>query len=491
MRARQATRVHAGFVLGVAVLALAHASGRPTLAATAVLVASATPVTAFAWRLVRRTGGDRSLWWPLLAGSSLLLTFDTSSTLHAAGLDVPYSLDAVAVGTLVGYVLLLVGGMMATAPVVRSDPGGMLDVAIIGIASAGFVWSVWVRPATVSHGISLAYGVPGLVALLLTGAMVGLTLRALVSASAGRPTIAYLAVASLGVFCGNLVAAAATGDPAGPGRGIELWWMVADLALAAAVAHPSVGHIQLPTREAQLSTWRVTLLGAALAVFPALDVVATAIGNPIDSTLLSLANLALVPLVMARLAMLVRQTRAAQGRVRQLTVEDELTGLPNRRAVTDHLAGLLDRVASGASPGAALLHCALDDFTTVNDRYGYRTGDALLVEVAARLRGATRGTGVVARFGGDEFLVVLEGEPDAARSAGLSSIERVLEPPVRLDRVVTSTRASIGTAAVGAGDRVSVDEILGAADASMIRVKRARRADRLVAGAAGGSATRP
>lgn len=485
MRARQAALVHAAFVAGVAALAAAHAIGTGWVSRAAVLVASATPVTAFAWRLAHRTGGERSLWWPLLMGSSLLLVFDASSTLHGAGLAVPYSLGAVIVGTLAGYVLLLVGGMMATAPVVRGDPGGMLDVAIIGIASAGFVWAVWVRPATAAHGISLAYGVPGLVALLLTGAMVGLTLRALASASVGRPTIAYLAVAALGVFGGNLVAASATGDPAGPGRGIELWWMIANLALAAAVAHPSVGHIQLPAREVQLSTWRVTLLGGALAVFPALDVVATAIGHPIDSTLLSLASLALVPLVIVRLAMLARQTRAAQGRVRQLTVEDELTGLPNRRAVTEHLAGLLDRVASGASPGAALLHCALDDFTTVNEKYGYRTGDALLVEVAARLRGATRGTGVVARFGGDEFLVVLEGEPDAARSAGLSSIERVLDPPVRLDRVVTSTRASIGTAAVGAGERVSVDEILGAADASMIRVKRARRADRALARSAG------
>jgi diguanylate cyclase (GGDEF)-like protein len=467
-----------GFVLAATALVLAHSLGEGWLPQAAVLLTSATPVATLAWQIARGAAVERHAWWWMLGGSATLLVFDASSVLFAAGLHVPYSLPVAIAGTFLGYSLLLLGGTIATAPVVRRDPGGMLDVAIIGVACGGFVWSVWVRPMTAARDVSLLDGLPGLVLLLVTGAMVGLALRALVTADAGRPSIAYLAIAALSVFAGNLVSAAATGDPAGPGAGVEVCWMLANLALAAAVLHPAVTHVQLPAREAQLSARRVALLSAALAVFPVVDIVSTAVGRKIDSTLLSLATLVLVPLVMVRLAMLARLTRAAQGKVRQLTIEDELTGLPNRRAVTEHLADLLDRVAEGDSPGAAVLFCDLDDFTAVNDRFGYRTGDALLVEVAARLRGAARANGVVARFGGDEFLLVIEGEPDSARASGLSSIERVLEPPAHLDRVLTSTRASIGTAVVHAGERVSVDTLLGTADASMARVKRARRADR-------------
>jgi diguanylate cyclase (GGDEF)-like protein len=89
-----------------------------------------------------------------------------------------------------------------------------------------------------------------------------------------------------------------------------------------------------------------------------------------------------------------------------LALHDPLTGLPNRTQVTQRFADAEARIAA-AGHEAALLFIDLDHFKDVNDTLGHSAGDALLVEVARRLRGAVRGGDLVARLGGDEFLVML------------------------------------------------------------------------------------
>jgi diguanylate cyclase (GGDEF)-like protein/PAS domain S-box-containing protein len=162
---------------------------------------------------------------------------------------------------------------------------------------------------------------------------------------------------------------------------------------------------------------------------------------------------------------------------RQLTVlatTDELTGLPNRRMLSEQLALALARARRGGL-GVALLSIDLDGFKSVNDSLGHAYGDQLLVEVAQLLRAGARDTDVVARIGGDEFVVVLadldvQDAPDTVATV-VERIEGLLASPISIGPVELRADASIGVA-VYPLDAREQDDLLCAADASMYRRKR-------------------
>ena len=86
--------------------------------------------------------------------------------------------------------------------------------------------------------------------------------------------------------------------------------------------------------------------------------------------------------------------------------------MANRRSVMARLEDVLAQARAGTAPGAILLFLDLDDFKVVNDEHGHPVGDQLLVTVAHRLLGAVRAEDTVARFGGDEFIVLCLGDPN-------------------------------------------------------------------------------
>jgi diguanylate cyclase (GGDEF)-like protein len=169
--------------------------------------------------------------------------------------------------------------------------------------------------------------------------------------------------------------------------------------------------------------------------------------------------------------------------VRQLAFYDELTGLPNRRLLGDRLRQTMAASKRSGLYGA-LMFLDLDNFKSLNDAHGHGVGDLLLVEVARRLAACVREVDTVARFGGDEFVVLL-GELDMNReesteqALGVAEKIRVsLNAPYEFrveksgDRSVVEHHcsASIG-AVVFARDQASQDEILKWADAAMYQAK--------------------
>ena len=146
---------------------------------------------------------------------------------------------------------------------------------------------------------------------------------------------------------------------------------------------------------------------------------------------------------------------------------DPLTGLPNRRLLTERLERSLQEEALG------VLFIDLDGFKGVNDRWGHQAGDALLGEVAARLRGCVRQEDTLARLGGDEFAVVLPGlrNKEDALLVARKVVEALGEPFV-LGRCTASVTASVGVSFYPQ-DALSATELLSQADQAMYRAKAA------------------
>ncbi len=151
---------------------------------------------------------------------------------------------------------------------------------------------------------------------------------------------------------------------------------------------------------------------------------------------------------------------------------DPLTDLPNRAVVGDRLGAALSRSLREGTP-VGLCYLDLDRFKQVNDTLGHAAGDAILVEVARRLRQGVRGSDLAARVGGDEFVIVLDLVIDA---------QNALYVAERIHRRLTEPPLSVGELTVGVSVGVTVSEIddtpstlLSRADAALYHAKRCHR----------------
>jgi diguanylate cyclase (GGDEF)-like protein len=129
---------------------------------------------------------------------------------------------------------------------------------------------------------------------------------------------------------------------------------------------------------------------------------------------------------------------------------------------------------SGGHCGISVLYIDLDGFKPVNDTLGHAAGDQVLVEVAERLRSATRGTDTIARLGGDEFAILLE-RTSGAEADARTVAERVLagiKRQIVLDGIPVTVGASVGIACIsGDGTACSPDQLLREADLAMYAAK--------------------
>jgi len=164
----------------------------------------------------------------------------------------------------------------------------------------------------------------------------------------------------------------------------------------------------------------------------------------------------------------------AQARIAYMAHYDDVTGLPNRAAFHDHLKRALAGVTRHRG-GFAVMCIDLDRFKEVNDTLGHPVGDRLLREVAGRLSGLLRETDVLARFGGDEF-VLLASPVSAPEEAGAiaSRILGGLRSPFEISGHGVMTAASIGVA-LAPSDGEDADTLIKNADLALYRVKASGR----------------
>jgi diguanylate cyclase (GGDEF)-like protein len=154
-------------------------------------------------------------------------------------------------------------------------------------------------------------------------------------------------------------------------------------------------------------------------------------------------------------------------------VRDPLTGLPHRTLIEDRIAIAIARAERGAAT-PALLFLDLDGFKAVNDDHGHEVGDQVLVTVGRRLDAVLRASDTCGRWGGDEFVVVVDLEPsrvDDDLGLVISRICATVDTPINVDGLEVEVGLSLGAVLVRPDD--TIEQLTALADDAMYQAKRA------------------
>ena len=166
----------------------------------------------------------------------------------------------------------------------------------------------------------------------------------------------------------------------------------------------------------------------------------------------------------------VTSRRNTEERLQHQALSDPLTGLPNRRGMTEHMERCITD-NDGRQNRLALVFCDLDRFKEINDRFGHRVGDELLLEVSNRLKNQLRLGDILARIGGDEFVVVAKNIKEDSDAYLLAErLRACLVQPWIHEMKELPISMSFGVATT-LGSGLSADELLRRADLTMYQVK--------------------
>ena len=246
-------------------------------------------------------------------------------------------------------------------------------------------------------------------------------------------------------------------------------WSVADWVLRNGVEFSSADLSTDPRTEAEVFGsgigFPLICRGKVIGALVALDPVASSGTLALDPSLVLAIRRLLEPAAIALDNAVSLQRAEAQ------SVTDDLTGLSNSRYLNAALRREAKRASRSGRP-LSLLFLDLDGFKQVNDTHGHQAGSRTLAEAAGVIRGCARETDVVARFGGDEFSLIL---PDTSQDGAVSVAMRIRER-LRAACYLTSEGLSIRlTASIGVATlpdvAASAEELLKAADTAMYRVK--------------------
>jgi diguanylate cyclase (GGDEF)-like protein len=198
-----------------------------------------------------------------------------------------------------------------------------------------------------------------------------------------------------------------------------------------------------------------------------------AIRSAAESLLLLQCFLGVTAVMSLVLAAIVAENKRVENQLLHLSVTDSLTGLSNYRKFIDTLEGEINR-ARRTERGFAIIFMDVDDLKSINDQWGHIAGNQALCRVAKALRESCRAIDTMARFGGDEFAVILpEADEDAARGVAKRVADRLT---TKQDGPTVSVSVGI---AVFPSDGQGTDSFVSAADSGLYRAKSRSRAERL------------
>ena len=463
MLADQPTTVLVGFGVAV-VLMVAYPLMPAVLRGIVYLGCAWTAVVLAAIGYGHRPPGLRATWTLLLIG--LLLAATANTIFRISEPDRSVVLPQLLSG--LGNLTLLAATLTLTVRRGARDLGGLIDAALFALALGGFVLAMMVVPrlpeAHAFNHFRLA------VTLTFSAAMLGALLRLVETDRSGNPALPLLTAAVALNLVGFLVLTILMPDGRAAG---QTAFLGAYVAVCAALTGDGINRLgtPAPARVDRLSTPRLVLLGAALALVPVTTAVQAIRDRPVNGPLLIVSTVLIVPLVMMRLAVLLRALRRSEAALRQLADHDALTGALNRRAFTNAIQAELD-----ARRGFALVFCDLDEFKNVNDDHGHWAGDKLLVDITGRLRGCLDLADTLCRYGGDEFAILLRGATGADIDDLEKRITAAMSTPFRIGGREVVISISLGAVDHnGTGRRPATPaQLIHEADEAMYRHKRMR-----------------
>jgi two-component system, cell cycle response regulator len=430
----------------------------------------ALAMVAFVWAGRRASGTTRSfcLWMALSAGMGLC--GDVSWAVIELAQHAPPSPSLADV--------FYLASIAAMFPALWAQFGSpwrrwreLLDASMVALLLAYVTVTLVVAPEL--NGLNPAAIVAVGEALLIMAA--GIWAVVVLIAAARRPQQGVLLI-SLGIIVqasswlvyAYEVTVRGVGDGSWIYTGWQLSWALM-IAGAVAVALPAVEERRSERRNRSSRLW-VTSVGLMLLIAAILTQTGAVFADPIGVG----AGVLGVTIVLARLHLTVRERGRLAVRMHTLAETDALTGLPNRRVYEQRMAKAAEEASGGGDPVGVLV-IDLDRFKLVNDGYGHPVGDQVLQQVSARMAAALRDTDLLARVGGEEFVVLAHG---AGGSELYDLAERcraaVAARPFVVDGVPIPMTVSLGGASIPS-DAHRPEELERIADSALYEAKGAGR----------------
>ncbi|MFN0028695.1 MAG: putative bifunctional diguanylate cyclase/phosphodiesterase [Acidimicrobiales bacterium] len=383
--------------------------------------------------------------------------------------------------TIPGYGLVaacFIGMMRARNANGRRDLDALLDSAVVGLGLMTLAWSYLMTPALFAEDVTLKVRLSLVVYPPISMFITALGMR-VAAGNGSRVVVAQrlILVTALGLLTGDVLTTVGDARIAAVPLSIaEVPYILAFLAFGSMSLHPSMRELTEPAgvRGDPPMRARLVLTGVALAL-PAL--VALAGGGKAGGELVVLAGmvLAMTAASVLRVLRALRAQAESQARLRYEATHDILTGLPNRSMAMSLLS---ERMSDEHRASLTVVFLDLDRFKLVNDSGGHALGDQLLVGVAARLRSASPAGALIARIGGDEFLLVFEGLGSQAQAVERTeTVRAAFQQPFSLGGNEVFSSASCGLVYLDERSPHSFepDGLIRDADTAMYRAKAAGR----------------
>lgn len=432
-------------------------------------------------------------WYLLAAANFCFVAGDEASNVYTAltGRDVPTPSFSDAL-YLAGYPFMIVAVyLLARSAGFAATREHRIDAALISVGVLATGWQPLVEPAAGDTSVSLfgrlvtaSYPVMDVGVLFI---VVGAVISARASTVSQRLvalSIAVMLVADVVYLFATMRGTYANGDP------VDAGWLLSYVLFAVAALHPSMAASTTPVPASDHLHPRRWLVVVSIASFLplALLLLRAVRHHDLEFAAPVLFSIAAFAFVGVRVVLLFgrvgRQSRelaaqaeslqaaldarqALEADLRHRAFHDDLTDLPNRAWIRDRL----DAALAGAAGCGRVAFCLadLDRFKAVNDTLGHRAGDAVLVEVARRLRELAGDGVIVGRLGGDEFACVLSGADEARATRAAQRIVDALSEPLEVDGRRIQLSGSVGLAM---GDRTtSGATLLTQADTAMYAAK--------------------
>ncbi|MFF5294253.1 putative bifunctional diguanylate cyclase/phosphodiesterase [Paractinoplanes globisporus] len=350
------------------------------------------------------------------------------------------------------------------------DDPARIDAILVGLAFAFLTWTFVIAPSLVTAGVT-SYQILDALFPIIDVVLLVLVAQLLLAGGAQKPALWLLTAAAGAMFAGDLLYSLRDAQVVDISQAtVNALFLVMFVLIPASALHPSTGSLVEPQQivVSDMSRLRLVVIGLVVVV-PTIVTSLVPVGI-IANDLIRAALCAL--LVLGTLARVVRSNNSrvrAERATRRRATHDALTDLPNRELLSETVSRWADR-ATDEHLEISLLFIDLDRFKMINDHWGHQVGDELLCAVAARLAEQVRAEDVVARIGGDEFVIALA-SPSHLRLAESLADRLLIElaHPFELSVGDVAISASIGVAKSTGGAHAL--ELIRDADTAMYKAK--------------------